>query len=70
MQKKEEPFEEDANEASDIGENEDQDVKSERQKVKNLMHSHSVHQPVVMVEVSKPKIIYPLWIHNLFLEFA
>lgn len=51
LQKKEEVLEEDANEASDIGENEDQDVKTERQKVKNLMHSHNAHQPVVVVEV-------------------
>lgn len=57
-QKKEEPFEEDANEVSDIGENEDQDVKAERQKVKNLMHSHNAHQSVVMVEVSISKIIF------------
>ncbi|KAI2474243.1 ATP binding cassette (ABC) protein subfamily A member [Diabrotica virgifera virgifera] len=43
-------FTEDANEASDIGENEDQDVKAERQKVKNLMHNHIINPPVVMVE--------------------
>lgn len=42
---------EDANEASDVGENEDQDVKAERQKVKNLMHNHIMNPPVVMVEV-------------------
>lgn len=45
-------MEEDANEVSDIGENEDQDVKTERQKVKNIMHCHNAHQPVVVVEVS------------------
>ncbi|XP_074040228.1 cholesterol transporter ABCA5 [Leptinotarsa decemlineata] len=47
--KKEEPVE-DANELSDIGENEDEDVKAERQKVKNLMHCHIANPPVVMVE--------------------
>ncbi|CAH1111719.1 unnamed protein product [Psylliodes chrysocephalus] len=45
-----ENFMEDANEASDVGENEDQDVKAERQKVKNLMHNHIMNPPVVMVE--------------------
>lgn len=38
------------NELSDIGENEDQDVKAERQKVKNLMDCHVVNPPVVMVQ--------------------
>lgn len=41
---------EDANEVSDIGENEDHDVKAERHKVKNLMHNHIMNPPVVMVE--------------------
>lgn len=40
----------DANELSDIGENEDHDVKAERQKVKNLMN-HTVNPPAVMVQV-------------------
>lgn len=43
---------EDVNELSDIGENEDQDVKAERQKVKNLMTCHTVNPPVVMVQVT------------------
>ncbi|KAJ3650608.1 hypothetical protein Zmor_016696 [Zophobas morio] len=41
---------EDINELSDIGENEDQDVKGERQKVKNLMDCYVVNPPVVMVQ--------------------
>ncbi|XP_044260177.1 cholesterol transporter ABCA5-like [Tribolium madens] len=41
---------EDINELSDIGENEDQDVKTERGKVKNLMDCHVVNPPVVMVQ--------------------
>ncbi|KAJ8972472.1 hypothetical protein NQ317_016605 [Molorchus minor] len=40
----------DANEFSDIGENEDQDVKSERVKVKTLMSCRTVNHPVVMVQ--------------------
>lgn len=37
---------------SDIGENEDQDVKAERQKVAELIHCHTINPPVVMVHVS------------------
>lgn len=42
----------DANELSDIGENEDNDVKAERQKVKAFMGNSNAKQPVVMVQVS------------------
>nr|CAH7743826.1 unnamed protein product [Callosobruchus chinensis] len=42
--------EEEFNEVSDIGDNEDQDVKAERLKVKNLMNCHTVNPPVVMVD--------------------
>lgn len=43
-------------ELSDVGENEDTDVKTERQKVKNLMSSNTQNFPVVMVQVIPPKI--------------
>ncbi|CAG9770151.1 unnamed protein product [Ceutorhynchus assimilis] len=36
--------------AADVGENEDQDVKAEREKVKNLTRSPNVTPPVVMVQ--------------------
>lgn len=35
---------------SDIGENEDQDVKVERQKVMEIINSHNVNPPVVVVQ--------------------
>lgn len=38
------------NELSDVGENEDTDVKAERQKVRNIMHSDIQNKPVVMVQ--------------------
>ncbi|KAI7815451.1 ABC subfamily A member [Rhyzopertha dominica] len=37
-------------EVSDIGENEDQDVKVERQKVMEIINSHNVNPPVVVVQ--------------------
>ncbi|KAL3270830.1 hypothetical protein HHI36_021350 [Cryptolaemus montrouzieri] len=40
----------DASEMSDIGENEDRDVKAERLKVKNLMHTQTETPPVVIVQ--------------------
>lgn len=40
-------------ESSDIGENEDQDVRAERQKVTELITEHTVNPPVVMVQVKK-----------------
>lgn len=40
-------------ENSDIGEHEDTDVKTERQKVFNLMASSVQEPPVVMVQVSE-----------------
>lgn len=43
---------EDFAEVSDIGENEDQDVKAERQKVTELIKGHGSNPPVVMVQVS------------------
>ncbi|XP_060533320.1 cholesterol transporter ABCA5-like [Cylas formicarius] len=50
--KKNRPVEsvEDNAEVSDIGENEDHDVKAERLKIKNLMSSPNVSPPVVMVQ--------------------
>lgn len=42
-----------------IGENEDDDVKAERQKVKSMINSHNVAHPVVMVHV----------MHKLFCHF-
>lgn len=39
-------------ETGDIGENEDQDVKAERQKVTELIGCHTLNPPVVMVHVS------------------
>lgn len=39
-------------EIGDIGENEDEDVKAERQKVAELINCHTLNPPVVMVHVS------------------
>ncbi|CAH0549112.1 unnamed protein product [Brassicogethes aeneus] len=47
---KQDPNADDGSELSDIGENEDNDVKMERQKVKNLMHEAPTKPPVVMVQ--------------------
>lgn len=41
---------EDPNESSDVGEHEDNDVKTERQKVSSLMNSCSPNLPLVMVQ--------------------
>lgn len=41
---------EDPNESSDVGEHEDNDVRSERQKVSTLMNSSSPNLPLVMVQ--------------------
>ncbi|XP_045466962.1 cholesterol transporter ABCA5-like [Harmonia axyridis] len=40
----------DVSEMSDIGENEDDDVKTERLKVKNLLHTHTEHPPVIIAQ--------------------
>ncbi|KAJ8921257.1 hypothetical protein NQ315_013729 [Exocentrus adspersus] len=50
IKSKRQEYVEDVNEFSDVGENEDQDVKAEREKVKNLMNCHTVNPPVVMVQ--------------------
>lgn len=50
----------DVSEMSDIGENEDDDVKTERLKVKNLLHTHTEHPPVIIAQVRKVFILCKL----------
>lgn len=53
IQGKSKEVSDDVSESNDIGENEDADVKAERQKVCNIMDSHLPDCPVVMVHVRK-----------------
>lgn len=51
LRKKKDDVREQVCEPSDVGENEDQDVKAERQKVAELINCHTLNPPVVMVHV-------------------
>lgn len=52
---------EDGIEGGDVGENEDQDVKAERQKVAEILSCRVANPPVVLVHVSTATVIVHLY---------